>query len=58
MFSAYLNLTNDLEFFGNAVNDELANVYETGIMVDLNTVYPEKKERYITPYVEWLKAQG
>ena len=58
IFSAYLNLTNDLEFFGNAVNDELANVYETGIMVDLNTVYPEKKERYITPYVEWLKAQG
>ena len=55
MFSAYLNLTNDLLFFGNAVNDELANVYETGIMVDLETVYPEKKERYITPYVQWLE---
>ena len=55
MFSAYLNLTNDLQFFGNAINDELANVYETGIMVDLESVYPEKKERYITPYVEWLK---
>ena len=57
MFSAYLNLTNDLQFFGNAINDELANVYETGIMVDLNTVYEEKKERYITPYVNWLNAQ-
>lgn len=57
MFSAYLNLTNDLQFFGNAVNDELANVYETGIMVDLNTVYPEKKERYINPYVQWLQSQ-
>ncbi len=55
MFSAYLNLTNNLLFFGNAVNDELANVYETGIMVDLETVYPEKKERYITPYVQWLE---
>ena len=55
MFSAYLNLTNDLQFFGNAVNDELANVYETGIMVDLETVYPEKKERYITPYIQWLE---
>jgi hypothetical protein len=58
MFSAYLNLTNDLQFFGNAVNDELANVYETGIMVDLNTVYPEKKERYINPYVQWLQSQN
>ena len=55
MFSAYLNLTNDLYFFGNAINDELANVYETGIMVDLETVYEEKKERYIKPYVEWLR---
>ena len=54
MFSAYLNLTNDLQFFGNALNDELANVYETGIMVDIDTIYSEKKERYITPYVEWL----
>ena len=57
MFSAYLNLTNDLQFFGNAINDELANVYETGIMVDIDTIYPEKKERYINPYIEWLNGQ-
>ncbi len=55
MFSAYLNLTNDLLFFGNAINDELANVYESGIMVDFTTVYPEKIERYITPYIQWLE---
>ncbi len=55
MFSAYLNITNDLLFFGNAVNDELANVYETGIMVDLQTVYPEKTARYITTYGQWLQ---
>lgn len=58
MFSAYLNLTNDLLFFGNAMNDELANVYETGIMVDLHTVYEEKKIRYINPYVEWLQSKN
>jgi len=57
MFSAYLNLTNDLYFFGNAVNDELANVYETGIMVDINKIYPEKKDRYIKPYIQWLQSQ-
>ena len=57
MFSAYLNITNDLMFFGNAINDELANVYETGIMVDLQTVYDEKKQRYITPYLTWLQSQ-
>ena len=56
MFSAYLNITNELQFFGNAINDELANVFETGIMVDLQTVYPEKKERYMTPYIQWLES--
>lgn len=58
MFSAYLNLTNDLLFFGNAVNDELADVYETGIMVDFQTVYSEKKERYLAPYIQWKASEN
>ena len=58
MFSAYLNITNDLMSFGNTVNDELANVYETGIMVDMKTVYQEKIDRYITPYIQWLNANA
>jgi hypothetical protein len=58
MFTAYLNLTGDLQFYGNAVNDELANVYETGIMVPIEAIYPEKKERYIAPYVAWLQSEG
>jgi len=57
MFSAYLNLTNDLLFFGNAINDELANVYETGIMVEIPKIYAEKQERYINPYIQWLQNQ-
>ena len=58
MFSAYLNLTNDLQYFGTAIEETFSNVYDSGIMVDLETVYPEKKERYIAPYVEWLQSQN
>ena len=58
MFSAYLNLTNDLQCFGNAINDELANVYETGIMVDVQKILPQKIERYVTSYVQWLESQN
>ena len=54
IFTAYLNLTNDLQFFGNAINDEFSDVLESGIMVEVDTVYPEKKERYITSYANWL----
>ena len=57
MFSAYLNLTNDLFFFGNAINDELSNVFESGIAVDIDTIYQEKKDRYINPYIAWLESR-
>ena len=53
----YLIHSVDSERLLQAINDELANVYETGIMVDLNTVYPEKKERYISSYIQWLQQQ-
>ena len=56
IFTAYLNHTNDLQFFGNAINDEFGDVLESGIMVDLETVYPEKKERYINSYIKWLNS--
>ena len=56
IFTAYLNLTSDLQFFGNAINDEFSDVLESGIMVDLETVYPEKKERYINSYIKWLNS--
>lgn len=55
MFSAYMNVTTSLQFFGNAINDELANVYETGIMVDIREVNEEKKRRYIGSYIEYVK---
>lgn len=57
MFAAYLNLTKHMRTFGTSVNDEFGDVLETGIMVDLRTIYPEKLERYINPYVEWLQNQ-
>ncbi|MBR1426403.1 MAG: GNAT family N-acetyltransferase [Paludibacteraceae bacterium] len=55
MFSAYMNVTHNLQFFGNAVNDELADVFETGIMVDVREVNEDKKLRYIGSYIEYVK---
>lgn len=55
MFSAYLNVTDTLMSFGNAVNDELANVYETGILVNVEDINPDKHARYIGVYMEWLR---
>jgi len=56
MFSAYLNVSESLLAFGNAINDELAQVYETGIMVEVDQINPDKQDRYIGAYVEYLKS--
>ncbi|MBQ6776699.1 MAG: GNAT family N-acetyltransferase [Paludibacteraceae bacterium] len=55
MFSAYLNVTGTLESFGNAINDELSDVFETGILVKVDDINEDKYDRYIGVYLEYLK---
>jgi len=47
LISAYLRLAKDMVSFGSTLNPELENSYETGIMIDVNDIYPEKYTRYI-----------
>jgi len=56
MFSAYLNVSDSLLAFGNAVNDEMADVYETGIMIEVSQIRPDKHDRYIGAYIDYLKS--
>lgn len=51
MFSAYLNVTDQLMAFGSAINDELGNAYETAIVVPVEHIYPEKWDRYVGSYL-------
>lgn len=47
LISAYLRLATNMISFGSTLNPELENSYETGIMIDINDIYPEKQARYI-----------
>lgn len=47
MFTAYLKLTKRMLTFGTTVNPELGNSFETGILIALKDIYPEKHARYI-----------
>lgn len=58
MFSAYLNLTDHLQCFGTTIETTFSNVYDTGIMIELKDVREDKKERYITPYIQWLQSKN
>jgi hypothetical protein len=47
MFSAYIKLTRRMITFGTTINPELGNAFETGILIALKDIYPEKQARYI-----------
>ena len=48
LVNAYMNLSSTMRSFGTAVNPTFGNVEETGILVKLGDIFPEKYERYTT----------
>lgn len=50
LINAYMNLSPTMKTFGTAINDEFGEVEETGIMVTMADIYPDKTERHISNY--------
>ena len=44
-----------MKVFGTAINDEFGDVEETGILITVKDIYPEKRERHILTYLQNLK---
>lgn len=57
LFNNYMNLSPTMRNFGTSVNDHFGNVEETGIMVTINDIYPQKKDRYVLPYLDYLASK-
>jgi len=49
LINSYMNLSPSMKVFGTAINEGFGGVEETGILVNISHIYPEKIERYITP---------
>ena len=47
LVNIYMNLSPTMKTFGTAVNPDFGNVEETGILVTIEDIYPDKKERHI-----------
>lgn len=50
MINAYMNLSPTMRSFGTAINTEFGNTDETGILLTLRDIVPEKKVRYLESY--------
>ena len=48
LVNAYMSLSSTMRSFGTALNPPFGNVEETGILVTINDIYPEKCERHTT----------
>ena len=47
LISAYLRLAKRITTFGTTANPELGNAFETGILIAIRDIHPEKHARYI-----------
>lgn len=52
LVSAYMNLSPKMKVFGTAINHEFGDVEETGILIDVNEIFEEKKKRHIESYLK------
>ena len=47
LINIYMNLSPSMRTFGTALNEDFGNVEETGILVTIEDIYEDKKERHL-----------
>ena len=52
LVNSYMNLSPSLVYLGTGVNDEFANVLDSGILIAFDELYPEKKARHVETFLE------
>lgn len=52
LVNSYMNISPTMKMFGTAVNEEFSDVEETGILIDFDEMFEEKKSRHIDSYVK------
>ncbi|MEC8005247.1 MAG: GNAT family N-acyltransferase [Bacteroidota bacterium] len=52
LISAYMSLSSTMKSFGTALNKKFGDVEETGILISINDIFEQKKERHINSYLK------
>lgn len=55
LINSYMNLSPSMRMFGTAINGGFGDVEESGIIINIKDIYPEKIERYVAPLVTWAQ---
>jgi hypothetical protein len=46
-----MNLSPTMDYFGTGINDEFGDVYDSGLMINFEDLYPEKRQRHLDSYL-------
>lgn len=57
LVNSYMRLSPTMKMFGMTVNDELADAFETGIMVCFDEMYDDKKDRHSESFLKYRTKQ-
>ena len=52
LVNTYMNLSPSMIYFGTGINDEFADVYDSGILIAFEEMYPEKIERHANSFLK------
>ena len=52
LVNSYMNLSPSRIYFGTGINDEFADVLDSGIMITFEEMYPEKKKRHVESFLK------
>ncbi|MBO5562683.1 MAG: GNAT family N-acetyltransferase [Bacteroidales bacterium] len=52
LVNSYMNLSPSMIYFGTGINDEFADVLDSGIMITFEEMYPEKKKRHVESFLK------
>lgn len=55
LINSYMNLSPSMKVFGSAINRGFGDVEETGILINIQDIYPEKITRHVKPLIEWAQ---
>ena len=52
LINTYMNLSPSMLYFGTGINDEFADVFDSGMLIDYNNLYPEKRKRHADSFLQ------
>ena len=51
LVNTYMNLSPTMMYFGTGINDEFGDVYDSGLLVAFEEMYPEKRQRHADSFL-------